>query len=150
MKQIRTYIPVNSTPLQEKFINYILRRGKKGTARRIFRDTLAEMAKRGAKTPDKTFEQAITNIKPTLEVRPKRVAGAVYQIPIEVTPRRQQMLSFRWIVESAKGKKGKTMAEKLAGEIMEAAEGVGNAIKKRDDSHKMAEANKAFAHFARY
>ena len=149
-QKIKVYVPMNSTPLQEKFVNYILRRGKKGVARRIFSETLQEMAKRGANNPDKTFETAITNIKPTLEVRPKRIAGAVYQIPIEVTPRRQQMLAFRWILDSAKAKKGKTMADRLAGEIMEAAEGVGNAIKKREDSHKMAAANKAFAHFARY
>lgn len=148
--KVKTYIPTDSSALQEKFINYLLKRGKKTVARNIFADTMQEMAKRGAKQPEKTFELAITNAKPSLEVRPKRIAGAVYQIPVEVTPRRQQMLAFRWIVASASDKKGKSMAEKLAGELMEASEGVGNAIKKKEDSHKMAAANKAFAHFARY
>ena len=146
----KKYIPQNSTPVQEKFINYLMERGKKSIARRIFKDTLKIMSDRGAKNPEKAFEIAIANIKPTLEVRPKRIAGAVYQIPREVTPSRQQMLAFRWVINSAKAKKGRTMAERLAGELMEASEGIGNAIKKKEESHKMAAANKAFAHFARY
>ena len=150
MTQVQTYIPATSNPMQEKFINYIMERGKKNVARRIFKDMLKIMSERGAKNPEKTFENAIANVKPSLEVRPKRIAGAVYQIPMEVTPKRQQILAFRWIIGSAKSKKGKPMAERLAGEIMEAAEGIGNAIKKREESHKMAAANKAFAHFARY
>jgi len=150
MAQVKQYIPQNSDPVQEKFINYLMERGKKGVARRIFKDTLKIMSDRGAKNPEKTFEIAIANIKPTLEVRPKRIAGAVYQIPREVTPKRQQMLAFRWILASARAKKGRAMAERLAGEIMEASEGIGNAIKKKEESHRMAAANKAFAHFARY
>ncbi|MBT6068772.1 30S ribosomal protein S7 [Candidatus Peregrinibacteria bacterium] len=150
MSNIKPFIPQNSNPIQEKFINYLMQRGKKGVARKIFKDMLKIMSDRGAKNPEKTFEIALANIKPTLEVRPKRIAGAVYQIPLEVTPRRQQMLAFRWILNSAKAKKGKPMAECLAGEMMEASEGIGNAIKKKEESHKMAAANKAFAHFARY
>lgn len=150
MLTVKQYIPQNSNPMQEKFINYIMERGKKSVARRIFKDTLRIMAERGAKNPEKAFEMAIANVKPTLEVRPKRIAGAVYQIPMEVTPKRQQMLAFRWILNSAKAKKGKAMADRLAGELMEATEGLGNAMKKKEESHKMAAANKAFAHFARY
>lgn len=150
MTQIKSYIPQNSNPMQEKFVCYIMQRGKKSIARRILKDTLTIMAQRGAKSPEKTLETAIANVKPSLEVRPKRIAGAVYQIPMEVTPKRQQMLAFRWILNSAKDKKGKAMAEKLAGELMEAAEGLGNAIKKKEESHRMAAANKAFAHFARF
>lgn len=150
MHSIKSYIPQNSNPLQEKFVCYIMQRGKKHLARQIFKDTLKIMAKLGAKNPEKTFETAVTNVKPSLEVRPKRIAGAVYQIPMEVTANRQQMLAFRWLLTSARDKKGKKMADKLAGELMEAAEGIGNAVKKKEDSHRMAAANKAFAHFARF
>ena len=150
MPNIKSYIPQNSNPLQEKFVCYIMQRGKKHLARQIFKDTLKIMAERGAKNPEKTFETAVTNVKPSLEVRPKRIAGAVYQIPMEVTANRQQMLAFRWLLTSARDKKGKKMADKLAGELMEAAEGIGNAVKKKEDSHRMAAANKAFAHFARF
>ena len=150
MSNIKPYIPQDSNLLQEKFINCIMKRGKKSIARKIFKATLRTMAERGAKNPEKTFEIAVTNVKPSLEVRPKRIAGAVYQIPMEVTPKRQQMLAFRWLLDSAREKKGKEMSDRLAGELMEAAESIGNAVKKKEDSHRMAAANKAFAHFARF
>lgn len=100
--------------------------------------------------PERVFEKAIDNVKPTMEVKPKRIGGAVYQIPVEVKLNRQLSLSFRWIVGAARLMKGKPMAEKLASILVEASNGAGPAVKKRDDVHKMAQANKAFAHLAKY
>ena len=145
-----TYIPDGSTLLQEKFVNYVMKRGKKTVARRIFADMLEELKKKGGKNPEQIFERAIENVKPAMEVRPKRIGGAVYQIPIEVKPGRQTMLAFRWILEASRAKKGMKMANKLALELMDAANQQGTAIKKKEDAHKMAQANKAFAHFAKY
>lgn len=144
------FIPENSSVLQEKFINYLMKRGKKTIARHIFNDALGQLAKKGHQYPEKTFEKAIENIKPQMEVRPKRIGGAVYQIPIEVKPGRQLMLAFRWLLLAARARKGTPMCIKLANELIEASEGQGPAIKKREDSHRMATANKAFAHFAKY
>lgn len=143
------YIPEGSNPLQEKFINYIMKAGKKNVARMIFRETLQIISEK-EKHPEKVFEKAIDTIKPTLEVRAKRIGGAVYQIPVEVKPNRQLMLAFRWILEAARGKKGAPMAKKLAEELVGAAAGEGNAMKKKEDTMKMAQANKAFAHYAKY
>lgn len=148
--QMTKYIPPESDPTSEKFICYIMGRGKKSIARKIFNDMLKEIEKRGHKNPKETFKHAVESIKPSMEVRPKRVGGAVYQVPFEVNPKRQQMLSFQWVIRSAKARKGIPMYKKLAQEILEASEGTGNAIKKRDDVHKMAQANKAFAHLARF
>lgn len=145
-----TFIPEGSNPLQEKFINYIMKVGKKNIARKIFKDTLNVLTEKGQKEPAKVFERAVENVKPTLEIRPKRIGGAVYQIPIEVKPGRQLMLSFRWILESARGRKGVPMAKKLAEELLNASNNEGNAIKKKEDTIKMAQANKAFAHYAKY
>lgn len=151
-KRSPRYIPDNSKDLNEKFINYIMERGKKSVARGIFNNSLEVIKKRkgGKVNPQEVFEKALTNASPTLEVRPKRVGGAVYQVPIEVPPRRKQALSMRWILDGARKRKGKIMAEKLADELIEASEGAGAAVKKKDDVHRMAEANRAFAHFARY
>jgi small subunit ribosomal protein S7 len=99
------------------------------------------------KNPLEVFEQAVNNAAPVLEVKPRRVGGATYQIPMEVPPDRQVSLAMRWLVQSARSRSGKSMAEKLAGELMDAAQGTGATIKKKDDTHKMAEANKAFAHY---
>lgn len=144
-----TYIPDNSTPLQEKFINYLMNDGKKNTARKIFRDTLSIMSEKD-QHPEKVFEKAVANVKPTMEVRAKRIGGAVYQIPVEVKPNRQLALAFRWIIGAARGGKGAPMSKKLASELMAAANLEGAAIKKKEDTLKMAAANKAFAHYARY
>lgn len=144
------YIPEGSNPLQEKFINYIMQRGKKSIARRIFKDTLIEIQKKGHDNPEIIFEKAIQNVQPSMEVRPKRIGGAVYQIPMEVKPNRRTMLSFRWILEASRKAKGSAMAHRLAKELIEASEGLGYAIKRKEDTHKMAESNKAFAHYARY
>jgi len=142
--------PEGSNPLKEKFINYLMNDGKKNVARKIFNDALAIIKKKGAADPDKLFEDAIGKLKPSLEVKAKRIGGGVYQIPIEVKPARQVVLAFRWIIQIARSKKGKSMAEKLAEELMNAANEQGAAIKKKEDTHKMAQANKAFAHYARY
>jgi small subunit ribosomal protein S7 len=151
MAQKRTlHISENSSPLQEKFINCVMKDGKKSTAESIFRKAMEILAEKGQKNPVGTFEKAIDNIKPTLEVKPKRIGGAVYQIPMEVKPERQMTLSIRWLLSTTRAKKGAPMAKKLADEILLASNGEGAAIKKRDDVNKMAMANKAFAHYAKY
>ena len=136
-------------PLVEKFINCIMERGKKSIARRIFSEAIAEIKKRGEKNPDAAFTTAIANASPSIEVRPKRVGGGVYQVPTEVPHNRQRILAFRWIIEAARGIKGKPMALRLADVFAETAKGEGPAVKKKDDVHKMAAANKAFAHLAK-
>ncbi len=143
-------IPEGSTPLQEKFINCIMLDGKKSVARKIFNDTLRIISDRVHKDPMEVFEKAIETIKPSLEVKAKRIGGAVYQIPMEVKPDRKVTLSIRWLLGVAHGKKGSKMSEKLADELILAANGEGAAVKKRDDVIKMAQANKAFAHYAKY
>ncbi len=148
--KITTYVPPHSDFTSEKFINKIMLDGKKTVARRIFNDMLSELERRGNKNPKETFLRAIDNTKPSMEVRPKRVGGAVYQVPFEVPVKRQQMLSFRWILNAARGRKGMPMFKRLTSEILEAAEGTGSAIKKKDDVEKMAQANRAFAHYARF
>ncbi len=144
-----THIPENSTPLQEKFINYLMNDGKKNTARKIFKSTLQIISEKD-QHPEKVFEKAVENIKPHLEVRAKRIGGAVYQIPVEVKPGRQLALAFRWIIGASRSGKGAPMSKKLANELMAAANSEGSAMKKKDDTIKMAMANKAFAHYARY
>lgn len=132
-----------------KFINYVMERGQKETARGIVYGAL-ENIKEKAKVEDpmEVFDTALKNTGPLMEVRSRRVGGANYQIPREVRPERRNYLSMKWIVEAARGKKGAPMASKLAEEIMLAAKNEGEAVKKRENTHKMAEANKAFAHFA--
>lgn len=150
-KRSPRYIPENSNDLNEKFINYIMQNGKKSVARRIFNDALKKVKEKNPKeNPQAVFEKALSNVAPMLEVRPKRVGGAVYQVPIEVPPRRKQALAMRWILTAARSKKGSTMSDRLAAEFIEAGEGTGAAVKKKEDMHRMAEANRAFAHFARY
>lgn len=146
----RVYIPEESSALQEKFINYIMKRGKKTIARTIFKETLKKILEKTKEEPLKIFEKAIESAKPNMEVRPQRIGGAVYQIPREVKPHRQLMLSFRWIIDGARGKKGSPMADRLSNELIDASNNTGAAIKKKEDTHKMAQANKAFAHFAKY
>ena len=150
IKQVTTYIPPTSDPVSEKFINYIMLQGKKSIARRIFEDMLKEIERRGHKDSKEIFFRALENAKPTMEVRPKRVGGSIYQVPFEVGPKRQQMLSFRWIINAARARKGAAMYRKLSQEILDAAENMGTAIKKREDVERMAGANRAFAHYARF
>jgi small subunit ribosomal protein S7 len=133
----------------EKFINYVMLDGKKDTSRKIVYGALDFIeAKTGNKEPIEVFEEAIRNVGPAIEVRSRRVGGSNYQVPREVRPERKQALAFRWIIDAARGRKGKPMHEKLAEELMQAANNEGPAIKKRDDTRKMAESNKAFAHLA--
>ena len=127
-----------------------MKRGKKSLARRIFEDSLKMIGEKTKEEPTKVFAKALENIKPQMEVKPKRIGGGVYQIPYEVNANRQLTLAFRWLIGAARGNKGAPMFQKLATEIMQASEGTGAAIKKRDETHKMAAANKAFAHYARY
>jgi small subunit ribosomal protein S7 len=136
--------------LVSKFINYMMIKGKKSTSQKMFYDSLDIIQKKlGEKTdPLEVFKQAIENVKPRIEVRSKRVGGATYQVPIEVTRKRQQSLAFRWIRAAARARKGMPMAQRLAEEFLAAYRREGSAIKTREDTHKMAEANKAFAHLA--
>jgi len=130
-----------------RLINKVMKCGKKSTAERIIYNALEIMEKQGAKAPITTLEQAVRNATPLLEVKPRRVGGATYQVPVEVRPERSLSLAIRWLVKSARARTGKSMAEKLAAELSDAAKGQGVTIKKREDTHKMAEANRAFAHY---
>lgn len=149
-KKAPQYVPLESNDLMEKFINCIMKRGKKTVARQIFNESLEIVKNRGYTNPKESFEKAIRNATPTLEIRPKRIGGSVYQIPIEVQPKRQLSLAMRWLLSAAREKRGAPMAKKLANEIIEACEGTGGAVKKKEDTFKMAQANKAFAHLAKY
>lgn len=130
-----------------KFINSMMYDGKKSVAEKIFYSALDMITDKGGDSGLDSFKKAIENVKPLLEVKSRRVGGATYQVPVEVKPERKQALAIRWIINASRSRKEKTMAEKLAGELMDAASGKGNSVKKREDTHKMAEANKAFAHF---
>ncbi len=139
--------PVYNSQLLSKFINVVMKDGKKTVAERILYDALEQIREKTGDDPMIVFKQAIENVKPTVEVKSRRVGGSTYQVPIEVRPGRRLALSFRWLIAAAKGRSEKTMRQKMAGELMEAAERRGGAIKKREDTHRMADANKAFAHY---
>jgi len=130
-----------------KFMNVVMLDGKKAVAERIVYGALAQIEAKTGKAPIEVFDTAINNIKPVVEVKSRRVGGANYQVPVEVRPVRRMALAMRWLREAAKKRGEKSMDQRLAGELMDAAEGRGAAMKKRDDTHKMAEANKAFSHF---
>jgi small subunit ribosomal protein S7 len=130
-----------------KFINRIMKKGKKSVAARIVYDSLNVVQEQMKQPALEVMEEAIRNVSPVLEVKPRRVGGSTYQIPVEVAPDRQLALAMRWILAAARSRPGKSMAEKLAGELMDAARGTGSAVKKREDTHRMAEANRAFAHY---
>lgn len=144
------FIAKGNTQEIEKFINYLMHDGKKSIARKILRDTFDILQQRTKQDPAKVFKEALDNIKPAMEVRAKRIGGAVYQIPVEVKPYRQFQLACRWLLAAARGKKGSPMAKRLADELLQAANNEGASIKKKEDTHRMAQANKAFAHFARF
>ncbi len=139
--------PVYDSVLVTQVINKVLWKGKKGAARRIVYGALDIVDHRTGGDPLSTLKKAVDNIKPTLEVRSRRVGGSSYQVPVEVRPRRSQTLAVRWLVEFARRRKENTMAERLANEILDAANRTGAAVKRREDVHKMAESNKAFAHY---
>jgi small subunit ribosomal protein S7 len=130
-----------------KFVNVLMTRGKKSVAERIIYGALDTIKSKSGKDPIEVFTQAVQNVKPIVEVKSRRVGGANYQVPVEVRPVRRLALSMRWIKEAAKKRGEKSMAQRLANELMEATEGRGGAMKKRDEVHRMAEANKAFSHF---
>ncbi|MGA2915892.1 MAG: 30S ribosomal protein S7 [Sedimentisphaerales bacterium] len=147
-KQLKPDVKYNSK-LVQKFINALIWQGKKSVAAQIFYDAMSIAANRVKDVgPLELFETAVNNVKPYIEVRSKRVGGASYQVPMPVNSKRQQSLAFRWIIASARGKKGKPMSERLAAELIDAYNKQGGAVTTRENIHKMAEANKAFAHFA--
>jgi len=131
-----------------RLINRIMKRGKKSIAEKIVYGAFDILKEKTKKEPLEVFDRALQNASPSLEVRPRRIGGATYQVPIEVREERKKALALRWIIQASRSKKGKTMKEKLAEELMNAANNTGFAVKKKDDTHRMAEANRAFAHFA--
>ena len=133
--------------LVAKFVNNLMRKGKKSVGEKIIYCAFEEVEQRLKDDPLKIFKKALDNVKPVVEVKSRRVGGATYQVPVEVRQDRRVALAMRWLIDYSKGRGEKTMVEKLAGEIMDAASNRGNAVKKREDTHKMAEANKAFAHY---
>ena len=139
--------PLYQSTLAAKFINNLLTGGKKSAAEKVFYGAVDFANKKAGKSGLEVLEKAMTNVKPSLEVKSRRVGGATYQVPMEVSPRRQKALAIRWLISAAKGRSGKSMAEKLGSELIDASAGTGTAVKKREDVHKMAMANKAFAHY---
>jgi small subunit ribosomal protein S7 len=139
--------PVYNSRLVTKFINNVTKQGKKSTAERLFYGALTLIEERTGDDPLKVFKRAVDNSKPQVEVKSRRVGGSTYQVPIEVSPERQQALAIRWLIGFAKSRHEKTMTQKFAGEFLDAAANRGGTVKKRDDTHRMAEANKAFAHY---
>ena len=139
--------PIYSSKMVTKLINQIMRDGKKGTAQSILYEAFDIIKKETGENPNEIYVKAIENVKPALEVKSRRVGGSNYQVPVEVRESRSQALALRWLVNYAKLRGNKGMADNLAREIIDAAKGVGGAVKKREDVHKMAEANKAFAHY---
>lgn len=133
--------------LVARFINKIMKQGRKSTATRIMYDALDIVEARMKRPPLEVMEEAVRNVSPVLEVKPRRVGGSTYQIPVEVPPERRLSLTLRWLLAAARSRPGKSMAEKLAGELMDAARETGAAVKKREDTYRMAEANRAFAHY---
>lgn len=141
--------PAYNNSIVAQFINQVMRRGKKTIARKIVYRALDIIKEKTKKEPLEVFETALKNASPLLEVKSKRIGGATYQVPREVRGDRRLTLAMRWIIQAAKSRKGKPMREKLAEELIQASQSTGVAIKKKDDTHRMAEANRAFAHFAR-
>ncbi len=139
--------PRYNSELVARFINRLMQRGKKSLASSIMYDAFDIIEERTHRNALEVFHEAIENVSPSLEVRPRRVGGATYQIPVEVRPERRRSLAIRWLVQTAQARKGKPMAEKLADELMDAAGNTGVTVKKKEDTHRMAEANKAFAHY---
>ncbi len=131
----------------QEFIHRMMRRGKKSVAQRLMYESLDIVGERSGKNPIETFELAMKNVGPIMEVRPRRVGGATYQVPMEVPSSRRATLAMRWIIDAAKVRSGKSFSEKLAGEILDASNNLGSAVRKREETHKMAEANRAFSHY---
>jgi small subunit ribosomal protein S7 len=145
-RKVQPDVRYNSIPVA-MFVNRLMRMGKKSTAYRIMYDSMDIIEQRTKKDPLELFEKALSNTKPIVEVKPRRVGGATYQVPMEVSPERRTTLAMRWLLAAARSRHGTTMADKLASELLDAANNQGSAIKKREDTHRMAEANRAFAHY---
>ncbi len=139
--------PIYKSVLVTQFINKVLQRGKRSTAERIVYEALSIVEEKTGAEPVATLKRAVDNVRPQLEVRSRRVGGATYQVPVEVRPRRATTLAIRWVVSFSRGRRERSMAERLANEILDASNGIGAACKRREDLQKMAEANKAFAHY---
>ena len=139
--------PIYRSVLVTQVVNKVLRRGKRSTAERIVYDALATIEEKTGTEPIATLKRAVDNVKPQLEVKSRRVGGATYQVPVEVRPRRANTLAIRWLIGYARQRRERTMAERLANELLDASNGVGASVKRKDDMHKMAESNKAFAHY---
>ena len=139
--------PIYASSLISKFVNCMMWGGKKSTAQQILYGSMEIIQKKTADDPIKLFKKAVENVKPALEVKSRRVGGSTYQVPVEVRPNRRTSLAIRWLIEYALARGERTMREKLAGELLDASNLKGGAMKKKDDTHKMAEANKAFAHY---
>jgi small subunit ribosomal protein S7 len=129
------------------FVNRLMKGGKKSTAYKVMYTALDLIEERSHRDPIEVFQQALKNVTPAVEVKPRRVGGSTYQVPVEVLPHRRTTLAMRWLLEATRGRSGKSMAEKLAAEIMDASQGQGATIKKKEDTHRMAEANRAFSHY---
>jgi len=139
--------PVYNSQLVSRFINCVMARGKKSVAERIFYGAMEQIQARTSDDPLKVFKRAVDNVKPQLEVKSRRVGGSTYQVPVEVSPERQLSLSMRWLIDYSRARGEKSMRDRLAAELMDAANNRGGAAKKKDDTHRMAEANKAFSHY---
>jgi small subunit ribosomal protein S7 len=139
--------PVYQAPIVSQLVNKVLVKGKKGLAERIVYGALSGVNHKSGQDPVETLRKALDNVRPTLEVRSRRVGGSTYQVPVEVKPHRANTLALRWLVSYARSRREKTMTERLTNEILDASNGLGAAVKRREDTHKMAESNKAFAHY---
>jgi small subunit ribosomal protein S7 len=146
-RRVQATDPVFASDIVEKFICSMMYEGKKSTAQRVFYGAMDQVAKKTNDEALKVFKKAIENVKPLLEVKTRRVGGANYQVPVEVSPFRRQSLAIRWLLQYSRERAGRTMIDKLADELIDAANSRGGAIKKKEDVHRMAEANKAFAHY---
>jgi len=147
--QRRTILPdpIYASPALAKFINCVMLGGKKSLSQAIVYDAFEKIRRSSRREPLDVFDQAMRNVTPVIEVKPKRVGGATYQVPVEIRHDRRQALARRWIIRYARGRGGKGMADRLAAELMDAANGVGASVKRKEDTHKMAESNRAFSHF---
>lgn len=139
--------PLYRSEVLQRFINKVMQRGKKGTAERIVYGAFQLIEERIGRDPLEVFQQALANAKPALEVKPRRVGGATYQVPVQIEENRRESLAMRWILQAAKSRPGRSMQDRLANELLDAYNETGAAVKRRDDTHRMAEANRAFAHY---
>jgi len=147
VKRVVAPDPVYQSEAIAKFVNVVMSRGKRSTAEKVVYDALSRAGKQAKKEPLEVFDQALRNATPLLEVKPRRVGGATYQVPVEIRPERRLALARRWLVRFTRQRGGKSMSEKLAFEILDAAQNTGGAVKRKEETHRMAESNKAFSHF---